>query len=151
MVGMRNPGKYFAIALLSVTPLVSAETKVKLEDLPPAVKNAVAEQTKGATLIGITKEKEKGKLVYEVETKVDNRTRDLIFNEKGTVLTVEQEIDLATVPAAAKDAIQKKAGGAEIKKVESVTEGSAVTYEATISRKGKTSEFSVNADGSPKK
>jgi uncharacterized membrane protein YkoI len=143
--------KHFAIGILFLTPLMFAESKVKMEDLPPAVRSAVAEQTKGATLIGITKEVEKGKTMYEVETKVDGRTRDLMFDKTGAMVTVEQEIDLATLPAAAKDAIEKKAAGAEIKKVESVTEGSKVSYEATFSRKGKTSEFAVNADGSVKK
>jgi hypothetical protein len=74
-----------------------------------------------------------------------------VIDPAGTLLVVEQEIDMSAVPAAAKDAITKKAAGADIKKVESVTEGSKVSYEATFSRKGKTSEYAVNSDGSVKK
>jgi uncharacterized membrane protein YkoI len=143
--------KYFFAVILMLAPLCAAEKKLKLEDLPAPVKSTVTEQTKGATLVGITKETEKGKTVYEVETTVAGKSRDMMIDSTGAVLTVEQEIDLSAVPAAAKDAIQKKAAGADIKKVESVTEGSKVSYEATFSKKGKTSEYAVNADGSVKK
>ena len=129
----------------------AAETKVKMQDLPPAVQNAVKEQTKNATLVGLSKETEKGQTVYEVETKVNGRTRDLLLDKTGTVIEVEEEVDLNSIPAAAKEAIQKKAAGAKINKVETVTKGSTVSYEAAITKNGKKSEVAVNADGSPHK
>jgi uncharacterized membrane protein YkoI len=137
-------------ALTAGTLLVfGAETKVKLESLPQAVQNTVKEQTKTATLVGLSTEVENGKRVYEIETKVDGKGRDLTVNAAGTVLEVEQELDLAAVPAAAMAAIQKKAGSGTVSKVESVTAGAKVYYEAGIKTSaGKAMEFSVNADGS---
>lgn len=129
----------------------AAETKVNMQDLPPAVQNAVKEQTRNATLVGLSKEKEKGQTVYEVETKVNGRTRDLLLDKTGAVIEVEEEVDLNSIPAAAKDAIQKKAAGAKINKVETVTKGSTVSYEAAITKNGKKSEIAVNADGSSHK
>ena len=41
-----------------------AESKVKMEDLPSAVQKAAREQSKNATLVGLSKEVEGGKTVY---------------------------------------------------------------------------------------
>jgi len=129
-----------------------AETKVKLEALPPAVQAAVKEQTKNATLVGLSKEKENGRMEYEAETKVNGKSRDVTFDEKGSVLEVEEEIDIATIPDAAKAAIEKRAAGGTIRKVEKLTAGTNINYEAAItSKSGKKSEVNVNADGSPHK
>jgi uncharacterized membrane protein YkoI len=55
---------------------------------------------------------------------------------------------MSSIPAAARAAIEKKAAGAKIKLVETVTEGGTVRYEAAIEKAGKTTEYTVNADGS---
>ncbi len=136
-------------SLFAITATLFADTKVKMEDLPAAVQQAVKEQTKSATLVGLSKEVEKGKTTYEAETKVNGKSRDIEFDAKGVVLTVEEEIDLASIPAAARTAIEQKAAGGTIKKVESVTHGKAVSYEAAVKTKaGKNIEIGVNADGS---
>ena len=129
-----------------------AESKVKMEDLPPAVQKAAREQSKNATLVGLSKEVEGGKTVYEVETKVNGKTRDLLLDQSGAVVEIEEEVDLNSLPAAAKEAIQQKLAGRKLKKVESVTKGSTVTYEASyVGKLGKTSEIAVNADGTAHK
>ena len=140
----------FALGVVIFAPaLIAAETKVKMADLPPAVQNAVKEQTKNATLVGVSKEVEKGKTMYEVETKVNGKGRDLMLDSAGAVVSVEEEVDLGSIPAAAKAAIEKKVAGGKITKVETVTEGSTVFYEAAIKTKGgKNNEVKVNADGS---
>jgi uncharacterized membrane protein YkoI len=131
---------------------LAAEEKVKLEDLPAAVQAAVKEQTRTATLVGISTEKEKGKTLYEIETKVNGKSRDLLLDQAGTVVETEEEIDMEAVPAAAKAALQKRAAGGSISKVERVTSGPAISYEGTIKTKsGKTTEYAVTADGKPRK
>jgi uncharacterized membrane protein YkoI len=139
----------FAAGVVLFAPALVADTPVKMEDLPPAVQKAVKEQTKDATLVGLSKEKEKGKTFYEAETKVSGKTRDLLFDATGSVVDVEEEVDLASIPAGAKAAIEKKSAGGTIEKVETVTHGSTVSYEAAIKTKaGKKIEYSVNPDGS---
>ncbi len=128
---------------------IAAETKVKLENLPAAVQTAVKEQSKGATILSLSKEREHGRLQYEVETKRDGKSRDMLFAADGSLLEVEQEVDLDSLPKPAKEALQKKVAGGTIKKVESVTQGSTTSYEADVSTpNGKNREFAVNADGS---
>ena len=141
----------FAAASLMLIPALSADTKVKMADLPVAVQAAVKEQTKTATLVGLVKEVENGKTTYEAETKVNGKGRDVSFDATGAIVAVEQEVDLDSIPAAAKAAIQKKVGTGKLKIVEAVTEGKNVSYEATIVKAGKSSEVGVNADGTPHK
>ena len=141
----------FALGVLLCVPVIGSEKKVKMEDLPPAVQKAAKEQIKTATLVGVTKEVEKGKTLYEIETKENGKARDLTLDSTGAVVTVEQEVDLDSIPAPAKAAIQKKAVGAKITKVETVTTGSQVFYEAIVTKNGKDSEVKFNADGTPHK
>jgi hypothetical protein len=138
------------MAWLTLTAF-AGETAVKMKDLPPAVQKTVAEQTKGAQIKGISKEVEKGKTTYEVETLVNGKSRDLTFDAEGTLLSVEEAVALDTIPAAAKASIEKLAAGGKIKSVESVTKGQTVGYEAVIVKGLKKSEVVVVADGTVQK
>ena len=132
--------------------LLAAESKVTLSSLPAPVQSAVKEQTKAAKLVGVTKEVEGGKTMYEVETMVNGKSRDLILDASGAVVEVEQQVEMASLPAAAREAIQKKAAGGKIKKVELLTKGSDESYEAAyVTKSGKSAEYGVNADGSAHK
>jgi uncharacterized protein with beta-barrel porin domain len=129
-----------------------AESKVKMEDLPLAVQKTAKEQSKNATLAGLSKEVEGGKTVYEIETKVNGKSRDLLVDATGAVIEVEEEVEMNSLPAAAQEAIRQKIGGGKLKKVEAVTKGSSVSYEASyVGRLGKSSEITVNADGTAHK
>jgi uncharacterized membrane protein YkoI len=139
--------KLCLIALVGCAAL-AAEKQVTLEQLPPAVQAAVREQTKNATLVGLSTEKQKGKTLYEVETKIGGKSRDLLLDQTGTIVETEEDVDLGTVPAPAKSAIEKRAEGGSVSKVEKVTARAAIRYEAVIKAKsGKTVEYAVNADG----
>jgi hypothetical protein len=138
------------IAWLTLTAF-AGETAVKMKDLPPAVQKTVAEQTKGAQIKGISKEVEKGKTTYEVETLINGKSRDLTFDAEGALVSVEEAVALETIPVAAKAAIEKLAVGGKIKSVESVTKGQTVSYEAVIVKGLKKSEVVVAADGTVQK
>ena len=137
-----------ALGALVTGTALAAQKKIKMQDLPPTVQQTVKEQTKNATLVGLMKEVENGKTVFELETKVNGRGRDLMIEESGAVLSVEEEVTLDSIPEAARAAIEKQAAGGKITKVETLTKGKTVTYEAAVVRKGKTSEIAVAADGS---
>ena len=148
---MKQFASYGFAALLLAGSAV-AESKVKMENLPPAVQTTVKEQIQHAKLVGLSKEKEGGQTVYELETVVNGKSRDLMIDSAGTILSVEDEVALDSVPPAAKKAIQQKVAAGKITKVETVTKGSEVSYEAAYtSRSGKKAEYGVNADGTPHK
>lgn len=139
------------LSVFGVSLALAAEKKVKLADVPPAVQQAIKDNTKGTTLMGVAKDEEDGKVEYEAETKVNGLGKDITFDESGKVLAVEEETTLDNIPAAAKAAIEKQAGGARIKKVEKITKGETVVYEAGLVKGGKKSEVIVTADGAPAK
>jgi hypothetical protein len=61
---------------------------------------------------------------------VNGRSRDLMIDSAGTILTVEDEAALDTVPEPARKAIQQKVAAGKIIKIETVTKGAEVSYEA---------------------
>lgn len=89
--------------------------------------------------------------MYEVETVANGRTRDFLLDTSGAVVEVEQEVDIASIPAPAKAAIETYAKGGKINKVETLTKGDSVMYEASVRRGSKTSEVTVGADGTVQK
>ena len=139
------------IASVNLALVFAGETSVKMKDLPPAVRQAVEEQTKGAQIKGLSKEIEKGKTMYEVETMLNGHARDLLIDDMGALVSVEEPISIDAIPVAAKAAIEKFATGGKIKGIESVTKGQTVTYEAAIVKGLKKSEVVVGADGSIQK
>ena len=144
---------YLAVpALLVASGVSAAEKRVKMESLPPAVQKTVQEQAKGATIRGLSIEMEDGKTFYEAELKVNGHNKDVLIDPAGSVVEVEEEVALDSLPAAAKDAIQKRAAKGKIVLVESVSKNDTlVAYEAKIKTAGKTSEITVKPDGSPAK
>ncbi len=147
---MKQAGIFMVVALLAGAG-VAAEKKVKIEDLPAPVQKTVQEQTKNAQLKGLSKEVEDGKTMYEIETVANGKSRDMLVDPSGAIVEVEEQATLDSIPAPAKAAIEKAAQNGKVLKVETVTKGSAVSYEAVVSKNGKKSEVAVEADGTIKK
>ncbi len=142
-----------AVSLVMLLVLVSAaaaeEKSVDRKSLPAALQAAIGrEEARGAAIGRITEEKENGKTTYEVETKVSGRSRDLVFSAAGALIESEEETSLTSIPPAARAAFER---AGKVLKVERVTRGSAVTYEAEIEKAGKKSELAVDATGKPLK
>lgn len=133
-----------AVVVATGIGVSAQDKKVQLKNLPAAVQKAVQDQTKGATLVGFSEEHENGKVLYEAETKVNGRTRDLLFDSTGTLIEVEEDLAPAALPAAVQAALSTHG---KVLKVESVTKGSTVTYEAQVEKNGKKSEVVVDAKG----
>ena len=114
--------------------------------MPPAVRAAVEAETRTAKLKGVSRETENGKTVYELETMVGDRTRDLMIDTSGKVYVIEEEINPDSAPAAVRTALQSRG---RIVKVESVTQDGRTRYEGQVrSKTGKTVAIELNADGS---
>jgi uncharacterized membrane protein YkoI len=129
-----------------------AQKKLALKDLPPAVQKTIQSELKGGEIKDISKETEKGVTQYEVESMLNGKHRDFNVDAKGTLLVVEEETDIATIPAAARAAIEKKAAGGKIGMVELFKRGGETLYEAEYTSKGgKKHEVLVKADGTETK
>ncbi len=125
------------------------EAKVSLKNLPPAVRATVENETKNAKIKSVSKEKEKGKTVYELETMVGTRSRDLMIDEAGKIDVVEEQIDPASAPPPVRAALEKRGS---ILKLESVQENGTTTYEGQVKTSaGKKVTLELDASGSPVK
>ncbi len=126
----------------------NSEKKILMKKLPAAVQQTVREQSKGATIKGFAAEKKAGKTFYEVEMNVSGHTKDLLIDANGTVVEIEEEVALATLPASVKAGLEREAGKSKILKVESITKNATIVYyEAEIRRRGKAAEIKVGPDG----
>ena len=137
-----------AAGLIASTAVHAEEKKIRREDLPPAVEKTVAEQSKGATIKGFSKEVEHGKTYYEAELTVNGHGRDISMAENGTIVEIEEEVSLDSAPPAVNMALVEAAGSGRVIKVESLSKnGRLVAYEAVVRTGKKQHEVQVGPDG----
>jgi hypothetical protein len=125
------------------------EGQLKMKDLPKAVQATVIKETQGAEIVGIGKETDAGKTVYEIETKVKGRTRDMLIDDKGVLTEVEEETDVKSLPAVVQAEVIKSIGKAKLVKLETVLNGLKVKtgLVALVDTAGTQSEVEMGLDG----
>ncbi|MCU1301045.1 MAG: hypothetical protein JWQ87_1329 [Candidatus Sulfotelmatobacter sp.] len=146
----------FALAAIAATLSAASlfaqeqEKKINRSDLPPAVEKTVAANSQGATVRGFNQEKEKGQTYYEAELSLAGHSKDILMDKAGNIVEVEEQVDLASLPAAVQSGLQAKAASGKLGKVESITKhDKLVAYEAKVTTNGKRSEIQVGPDGKP--
>ncbi len=124
------------------------EVAIRRSDLPPVVEKTVAAEAAHATVKGFTREVENGRTFYEAELVIDGRHRDVLMDESGAVVEVEEQVAFDQLPAKVRAAITARAGAGKIGVVESLTKnGKLVAYEAHVVTKGARSEVQVGPNG----
>ena len=138
-----------AITLCALPQLARAqESKITRAALPPAVQRTVAEQSKGATIRGFSKEVEDERTIYEMELVVAGHTKDVTMDSTGAVIEVEEQVAFDSLAPAVQQAIKAQAGTATLRIVERLTKGEkVVAYEAHVTMNGKRKEIQVGPSG----
>ena len=142
------------VVAILVTALSAAaqESKIAEKDVPAAVVAAFKTAYPAATIKGYAREKENGKVFYEIESKDGSTGRDVLYHPDGSVAEVEETVAASDLPVAAQDIIHTKYPGAVVTKAEKTTEktaqGDKVGYEV-IARQGKR-RISLEFDGDGK-
>ncbi len=127
---------------------LAQEKRVKMKNLPEAVQKTVNEQSKGATLKGLSTEVEKGKRIYEAELTVDGHSKDITIDPSGNVIEVEEQVQLSSLPEAVQSGIKESAGKGQILIIESVSKGGTLEYyEFQVKKAEKKSEIKIGTDG----
>src|SRR6266436_4640881 len=131
-----------AVLLLAFSA-VAQEKKITAKDVPAAVMSAFKTAYPNATIRGYAREKEKGKVFYEIESREGTTTRDVLYNPDGTVAEIEESLAASDLPAEVQQAMKEKYPKAAITKAESTTAGDKLSYEivATQGKKRVTIEF----------
>jgi len=147
-------GKWI-VALLILSCVIASqasaqERRLKRADLPAAVQKTADQESQGATVRGYSSEKNGDQLEYEVAMTVHGHNRDVTIAGDGTVLEIEEEVALDSLPAPVRAGLLQLAGSGEIINVESLTKhGALVAYEAHVRTGAKRSEIQVGPDGKP--
>ena len=89
----------FCAVLLLVISTAAQERHIRKSELPPVVQKAADDQSKGATVRGYSTEVENGKQEYELESMINGHSRDVTIAPDGTVLEVEQQVEIGELPA----------------------------------------------------
>jgi hypothetical protein len=106
--------------LALAAPARADEEKVPLDKAPKAVLDAAKKRFPKAEVVGVSKEAEDGKTVYEVEMKQGGKTTDVTLTPEGAIVLIEQEIDAKELPKAVAGALGKKYPKAAYKVAEAV-------------------------------
>ncbi len=132
---------------LLVFSALAQETKVSERKVPSAVIAAFKAAYPQATVRGYAREKDKGKVYYEVESIEGETTRDILYNPDGTVAETEESLAVSDLPADAQQTLQTTYRRAEVTKVEKLTRGDVVEYEAHLKQGKKRIEVKFDASG----
>jgi len=146
------------IATIALAGLATAqeEVEVSLDQVPKVVQETILREAAGAKITEIEQETKDGKTMYEAEFERDGRTMELKIAPDGRLLgrKFENEDDddddgltVDQLPAPARTALLKLAGGAKIVEVERETEHGATIFEAAWSANGTKHEAAVTSDG----
>jgi uncharacterized membrane protein YkoI len=90
------------------------EVKVKPEDLPKAVSDALKARFPGLTISSAAKETENGNVVFDIELTQKGRKFESDVKEDGTMLEVEKEVDPKNYPKALAKSVDDKYRKAKI-------------------------------------
>lgn len=135
--------KNIACSIAILLLYISTFSQVKV---PGAVKTAFSNKFPGAT--GLKWEKE-NKSELEANFKMNNTDVSANFKLDGSWVETETTIPVADLPAAVKNAIDKKYPGANFIQVEKLEKpGGRLLYEAHIKVNGKNKELVLTRDGS---
>jgi hypothetical protein len=144
---------FMLLALIAVCVTAAAQSgdkKITRAQLPPAVEKAVQQNSQDATIKGFSQEIEHRATFYEAEMTINGHSKDVLFDQQGHIIEIEEEVAFDSLPAAVKQGLQSKASDGKIGKVESLTkQGKLVAYEAKVTRNGQKSEIQVGPDGKP--
>jgi len=126
--------------------------KIAPDKLPKKIMDTVKARLPGAEVTSAEKEKEDGKVVYDLELKHEGRKYEMDILEDGTLVEIEKEIAAKDVPEKVTKAIKEKYPTATVKEVMEVNkvagkEEKPMHYEVTIETGGKSKEVIVSLDG----
>jgi hypothetical protein len=93
-----------------------------LDKIPKPVMDALRAKFPKARIDKWTKEKENGKVIYDLEFKQEGRRAEADIAEDGTIQNFEKEFNAGNLPQAVRAAVEKRYPKATMKEVMEITE-----------------------------
>lgn len=123
------------------------EKRIKQKELPAAVQSAFIKSYPRAKIRGVSKEVEKGKTYYEIESIDGTMRRDLLYTPEGEAYEVEETIAATDLPRSVRNALGKQFKVYTIAKAEKSVHGTDIHYEVVLRSDQRTYEVSVEPAG----
>jgi uncharacterized membrane protein YkoI len=144
-------GAFALVGLISVLAVARAddEEKIDLDKVPKAVMDAVKAKFPDAKLTGASKEKEDGKIIFEVAFTFKDHKYEVECLEDGSFVAIDKQLDAKELPKEVAKALEDKYPKATYKVIEEVTKKDKIVYyevELTTADK-KEVEVEVAPDG----
>ena len=137
-----------ALAIAFIARAEDKEVALKPADLPVPVIATIQKEAPGGEIVSASKETEGKRVNYEGVVKAGDKTLEITCAADGKLVGVEERTNLEAVPAKVRAAIEKKAAGKAVAKVEKILKGKhAGCYEAEIKLGEKELELTIAADG----
>jgi len=127
--------------------------KVPLDKVPKVIMDAIKGRFPNAEIESVEKEKEDGKIVFDIELKHEGRKYEMDILEDGTIVEIEKEVAAKDVPEGVTKAVKEKYPGCTIKEVMEVNKvkdkkETPDHYEVTLETADKKKkEVEVSLDG----
>jgi len=121
----------FSFASLAIGNAPQEQT-LKKKDVPQSILKSFQEAYPKAKMKGFSKEKNEGKVVYEVESLEGKIHRDILYDADGAVVSIEESLAFAELPQAVRKAIAKEYPKAKITKCEKLIKGSTTQFEVVL-------------------
>jgi uncharacterized membrane protein YkoI len=109
---------------------------VMLSDVPAPARAQIEKLTAGGTIKKIEKAEEGGRTIYDVEATVGDKAVEYDIAADGAVLTSEQSVPYASVPAVVRTAVEKSFGSAQVLQASEEIEGTKTFYEVSGRKAG---------------
>ena len=100
--------------------------------LPAAVAAAFEQANPTLEIVEFEREELDGRVVYEIETRTGEFEKDFVYLEDGTLLQIEEDIAVESLPEAVLAAMMAAHPGAEVNEAEMITTGDVVGYQVDI-------------------
>jgi hypothetical protein len=126
----------------------SAPVLAQRQDRLPGVIAAAFHQTyPDARILSVSRERQDGKVVYEIESQDGPTRRDLIYDLEGQALEIEERIPADSVPEAVRAAVARDAPAARLVGAERIMRGEVILYEVQVRRSGRTLYLTYDPKG----
>ncbi len=100
-----------------------------------------------ATITSYEREDRGGKTCYEIESIEGTIERDIVYNASGSVLEIEESLDINQLPEKVRKSIENKHSKGKILSAEKVTQGGEITYELVVQSGKKKVEMEIDLYG----
>ena len=110
----------------------ASQQPAEQDALPAAVAAAFGQANPALEIVEFEREELDGKVVYEIETRTGEFEKDFVYLEDGTLLQIEEEIAVESLPEPVLAAIMAAHPGAEVDEAEMITTGDVVGYQVDV-------------------